>query len=221
MHVTVPLQLGQLLSAPDAAVREAAWDELVAAHTRLLLATTRSFGGGHDEAMDRYSYVLEKLREGDFRRLRAFSPGKGASFSTFLTVAARRLCLDFHRTRYGRKRSADNGGEAEMLRDLRRSLLDSHAQELEAENLPDSCAVSAEDSAVREERDSRLRAALRSLPARDRLILVLRYNDDLTASQIASLLAMRSPFHAYRAVNTVLARLRAALESSGVDGVDG
>lgn len=221
MDVTVPLQLGQLLSAPDPAVREAAWEELVAAHTRLLLATTRSFGGGHDEAMDRYSYVLEKLREGDFRRLRAFSPGRGASFSTFLTVTARRLCLDFHRTRYGRKRDADSGGEAEILRGLRRTLLDCPTEEIVTENLPDCHAISAEDAAVREERDSRLRTALRSLSSRERLILVLRFDDGLSASQIASLLAMRTPFHAYRAVNSVLARLRDQLESSGVDGVDG
>ncbi len=57
MDPTVPLQLGQLLKASDDIVRAAAWDKLIAGHTRLLLFDARSFGGGLDDAMDfRISY---------------------------------------------------------------------------------------------------------------------------------------------------------------------
>ena len=38
MAGSVPFQLGQLLGAPTADLRAAAWDELIANHTRLLLA---------------------------------------------------------------------------------------------------------------------------------------------------------------------------------------
>ena len=81
-------ELNQLLRSSEVSVREAAWERLIAGHTRLLLAVAQSFGGGHDEAMDRYSFVLEKCRESDFRRLRAFDIYGGASFSTWLTIAA-------------------------------------------------------------------------------------------------------------------------------------
>ena len=64
MDATVPLQLAQLLRAPDGATRAAAWDELIANHTRLLLAVARSFGGAHDDTMDRYSYILEGFEPG-------------------------------------------------------------------------------------------------------------------------------------------------------------
>jgi RNA polymerase sigma factor (sigma-70 family) len=221
MDSAVPLKLGQLLRAPDSAIREAAWEELIAAQTRLLLAVARSYGGGHDEVMDRYSYVLEKLREADFRRLRAFSPGRGASFSTFLTVTARRLCLDFHRSRFGRKRVDSDQSDADALRLIRRNLFESLAQEVDTDSLPDITALSPDELAVRDERDSRLRIALGTLQARERLLLVLRFEDGHSASRIADMLGLSTPFHAYRAINAVLARLRVALVASGVDGVDG
>jgi RNA polymerase sigma factor (sigma-70 family) len=209
------------LRAPDSAIREAAWEELIAAQTRLLLAVARSYGGGHDELMDRYAYVLEKLRESDFRRLRAYSAGRGASFSTFLTVTARRLCLDFHRSRFGRKRTDGAVNDADALRVIRRNLFESLAQEVDADSLPDSAALSADELTVREERNSRLQIALGTLQPRERLLLVLRFEDDHSASRIADMLGLPTPFHAYRAINAVLARLRVALVASGVDGVDG
>lgn len=82
--------------------REAAWEQLIAGHTRLLLAVARSYGGDQDDAMERYAYILEKLRESGFRRLRSYNAALGASFSTWLTVTAQRLCVDHHRARFGR-----------------------------------------------------------------------------------------------------------------------
>jgi RNA polymerase sigma factor (sigma-70 family) len=221
MNAGTPLALGQLLHAPTAAVREAAWDELIAHHTRLLLAVARSFGGGRDEAMERYSYVLEKLREGDFHRLRSFQEDGRARFSTWLTVTARRLCLDHHRTRYGRSRPTQDTGAADSLRVVRRRLTDSIASELDADLIPDARAISAEAATVRTERDASLRAAVEALPPGDRLLLALRFEDDLSASRIAGLLGFPTPFHVYRRLNLVLGQLRATLKSRGVDGVDG
>jgi RNA polymerase sigma factor (sigma-70 family) len=221
MDATVPLQLGQLLRAPDGATRAAAWNELIADHTRLLLAVARSFGGSHDETMDRYSYILGELRQADFHRLRSFEPNRGASFSTWLTVLARRLCLDYHRARYGRQRPAGDSGGSASQRAIRRSLADSLASELDAESLADSETLAADALAVRRERDAGLRAALRALSARERFLLALRFQDELSASRIARMLGMPTPFHAYRQLNGILARLRVALESRGIDGSDG
>ena len=101
---------------------------------------------GHDEAMERYSYILEKLREGDFHRLRAFQADGRARFSTWLTVAARRLCLDHHRTRYGRNRPDRDPEEAEPLRVIRRRLADSLSTEVDTDRLPDAGALPADQS---------------------------------------------------------------------------
>src|SRR6266496_2586788 len=101
MEGSAPLELSQLFRAHDLANREAAWEKLIDRHTRLLMAVARSFGGDHDSVMERYSYILEKLRDAEFRRLRSYDAAAGASFPTWLTVTARHLCLDLHRARYG------------------------------------------------------------------------------------------------------------------------
>jgi RNA polymerase sigma factor (sigma-70 family) len=221
MDNAAPLELGVLLHTPDSAAREAAWEGLIAGHTRLLLGVARSFGGGHDEVMERYSYILEKLREHDFRRLRAFQTDGRARFSTWLTVAARRLCLDHHRTRYGRTRPDRDPEETGPLRALRRRLADSVSADLDTDLLPDAGALPADRGMVNAERDQGLRAALAALSARDRLLLTLRFDDDLSAARISGILGFPTPFHVYRRLNAVLSQLRATLQSRGIEGTDG
>jgi RNA polymerase sigma factor (sigma-70 family) len=221
MDGAAPLELGQLLRASDSEHREAAWGELIGQHTRLLLAVARSFGGGPDEAMDRYAFILEKLHESDFRRLRTFDKEAGATFATWLTVASRRLCLDYHRARYGRQRPAHTPNGPDSLRSLRRVLIDSLGPAIDVDQLPDAARASAEDSTVLRERDSILRAEVARLSPRNKLLLALRYQDGLSASRIAAVVGIATPFHVYRQLNAVLAQLRAALESKGVDGIDG
>lgn len=218
---TPAFELNQLLGSSEASTREAAWERLIAGHTRLLLAVARSFGGGHDEAMDRYSFILEKCRESDFRRLRAFDINGGASFSTWFTIAARRLCLDHDRSRYGRHRAMLESGEPNARRALRRTLANAVGAEIDTDLLPDTTELSAEARAIRAERDTRLQMALASLTARDRLLLALRFEDDLSASNIAGLLGVPTPFHVYRRLNGLLSQLRALLISSGIDAGDG
>ena len=219
MDGMVPLELGQVLHAGDRAHREAAWARLIAGNTRLLLAVARSFGGGHDEALERYAYILEKLREHDFRRLAAFRPDGGATFQTWLTVTARRLCLDYHRARYGRYRGPAVTRDTLSPRALRRALNDAAAVDCDVDLLADG-ATSAEAMAVRRERDAALQDALARLTARERLLVALRFQDELPASRIAALLDLPTPFHVYRQVAAVLGRLRQALEARGIDGPD-
>jgi RNA polymerase sigma factor (sigma-70 family) len=220
MSVAAPIALDQLLAAADSIVREAAWDELIAKHTRLLLAVARSFGGGRDEAMERYAYILEKLYESDFRRLRTFNPESGASFSTWLTVTTRRLCLDHYRNRYGRHRPTVND-EVDPLRALRRHIMDSVSSDVDADTISDSAIIPGDTKAVIDERDAALRAELVRLAPRDRLLLALRFEDDLSASRISGILGLPTPFNVYRRLNIVLGKLRAALEARGIDSVNG
>lgn len=221
MDNAAPLQLGALLHASDPASRESAWEDLIAGQTRLLLSIARSFGGDHDEAMERYSFILEKLREGDFRRLRAFQADGRARFTTWLTVAARRLCLDHHRARYGRFRADGRAEAVAPLRMLRRRLADSLGADVDTDLLPDPDAAPADHEAILTERDAGLRAVLAALPASDRLLLTLRFEDELSAARISSILGFPTPFHVYRRLNVVLGQLRDALRARGIEGSDG
>jgi RNA polymerase sigma factor (sigma-70 family) len=216
-----PLELHQLCYAPDTLEREVAWDELIARHTRLLLSVAASFGGGHDAKMERYAYVLEKLREHDFRRLRVFKAQGRARFSTWLTVTARNLCLDHTRAQYGRSRDVADEAKSVALRHVRRRLADSLGESLNLDLIADSSTASADSGMMCAERDAQLAALLRDLPAQDRLLLSLRFEDDLSASEIKNVLHLPTPFHVYRRLNAVLARLRELLERRGIDSRDG
>lgn len=216
-----PLELRVLLHADDSPAREAAWEQLITRHTRLLMGVARSFGGGHDEAVERYACILEKLRERDFHRLRAFQEGGPARFSTWLTVLARRLCLDFHRARYGRVNPSRQSTVADPLRTIRRRLADDQYADLDTDFLEDGATVPADEQAARSERDRLLREALDRLPPRDRLLLTLRFEDGLSAARIGGVLGFPTPFHVYRRLTLVLGQLRAALQARGVEDSHG
>jgi DNA-directed RNA polymerase specialized sigma24 family protein len=62
-----------------------------------------------------------------------------------------------------------------------------------------------------------VQAALACLRPRDVLLLKRRFEDDLSAQQIAPLLDMPTPFHVYRRLNALLADLKHALGRRGVE----
>lgn len=215
-----PLQLGELLHASSSPAREAAWEELITEHTRLILAVARSFGGDNDQIMDRYAFILGKLRESDFRRLRAFRSDAGAKFSTWLTVASRRLCLDEIRSRYGRARVTSDDERTTLFRRMRRELMDSgDSDSADVDQLPDH-VKGADEQAEIEERDSLLSVELMQLSANDRLLLALRFEDSLPASRIATVMGFSNQFTVYHQLASICARLRTVLQAKGIDSVD-
>ena len=76
-----------------------------------------------------------------------------------------------------------------------------------------------EVSAQLEERErlESLAEVLAQLPAADRLLLQLRYEGDYTATHIARLLSLPTPFHVYRRLRAVQARLAELLRARGID----
>jgi RNA polymerase sigma factor (sigma-70 family) len=83
-------------------------------------------------------------------------------------------------------------------------------------------AASADERILERERRAQLRKAtgslaraLRELPARDRLILRMRYQDGLTVRKIASVLEIEDR-RLYRRLKQCLGRLRTTLEGEGV-----
>ena len=186
--------------------RDEAWTDFVQEYTRLLLHVARESSQDRDEAMDAYANILEKLREDGCRRLRAYSAHPQSQFTTWLVVVARRLCIDYHRQKYGRTcRGSNPEGDN---RQTRRKL----------ENLGDSVAI---DDTVfdrneidigleleKAEQRSELEAVTSSLTAADRLLLTLRFEDELSAAEIADILGMPSQFHVYRRLRCILAGLK-------------
>ena len=212
-----PQELARLLNASDPPTREAAWDAFVAAHNRLLLYTARSLNHDHDGAMDSYTYVLEALREDGHRRLRAYSADGRGKFSTWLVVVVRRLCLDFRRHKYGRARDPSPEGRASHA--ARRRLVDLITEEIDVSNTVTSDTDPALELHQRE-RSAALAATLQALSPRDRLLLTLRFEDGLSAAEIARLTGMATPFHVYRRLNHLLAALRLALRERGIEAAE-
>jgi RNA polymerase sigma factor (sigma-70 family) len=211
----VPRSLDRLLNASatgDPGELDAAWRAFAAEHTRLLLHVARSIFKSHDEVMDAYAFILEQLRVDGCRRLREFADDPRSKLSTWLVVVARRLCLDLYRRRYGR----DRGDDSREQRAIRRRLQDFLSEDVEVHHLATTHAASAELVLRQSELLSALDRALVEVGASDRLLLRLRFDDDLPAQEIARLLGFASAFHVYRRVNGLLARLRRGLEKQGV-----
>jgi RNA polymerase sigma factor (sigma-70 family) len=216
-----PRELSRLLDARTPASTNTAWDDFVALHSPLLLHVTRALTSDRDEAMDAYTRVLERLREDDCRRLRAYVPDGRSRFTTWLVAVVRRLCLDWHRERFGRAR-ADGSARAHEAHERRRRLR-TLARDVGVEEFDDTADVGTGEADGPDEqlRTLELRealdAALAMLPPSDQLLLRLRFDDGCSAQQIARTLHYPTPFHVYRRLNALLAQLRATLRARGIE----
>lgn len=137
--------------------------------------------------------LVARLWSDNFKALRSWR-GEG-KLSTYLTVIVTRMCLE-------RRRLAE-----------RTTPLD-EAREPEAEQ------PSAESLAVERQQAAAARAALALLRPRDRLLLVLRFVDERTPSEIAPLLGL-SPGTCRKALHDALGRLRRRLQDQAPDLFDG
>lgn len=206
------------LSSLVPAERDRAWDAFVSSHSALLIRVARIVLRDHDAAMDAYASILGHLRDDDFKRLGAYRVTDGCTFETWLAVVARRLCLDYHRHKYGRARGDDALSlEAQTVR---KRLADLISVELDfqpdlATNHPSPDAALNQAEVV-----EALNAILADLAARDRLLLRYRFDDELPAIQIMRVMKFRSVFHVYRRVNSILALCRTSLEQQGFRSSD-
>ena len=221
MAETLPPELIALFAAKDPPATDAAWGRFVSLHSRLLLHAARSLGKDYDGAMDRYAYALERLRERDFHRLRAYRPDGRTKFTTWLLVVFRRLCLDHYRQRYGRSPSSERSQSPTDNRVLRRQLADGLTGRVDPELVEAPDHQSADAELDERQRSDRLAAALSALPPADRLLLKFRFEDDLSASAIARAMGLPTPFHVYRRLNVLLLTLRRVLQAGGIEGSSG
>lgn len=164
--------------------------------------------------MDHYTYMLEQLRADDFKRFRAYVPDERTKFTTWLVVVARRLCLDHHRRIYGRFRV--DGAEADSPEATRRRLAQLLVAEIDVADLPAEHVMNPEQEIRAKQLLECLTAALATLRPEDRLVLRLRFQDEVPVREITQLMELPTVFHLYRKINKVLKRIRNVLEEMGV-----
>lgn len=195
--------------------REAAWSAFVEEHTRLLLHVARTVDGRNDGGMDAFAFVLGKLREDEFRRLRTWRNDGRSRLSTWLVVVARRLCLDFVRHRDGRTPAVPDPGVQVVGTLARRALAGRIANDGGDPDVLVDPAPSAERALRVAELSRALDEAVATLTPDERQLLRLRFEDELTGRAIAVASRLPTPFHAFRRVNAVLERLRERLVERG------
>lgn len=211
-------ELRAILEPGDARAREAAWDDFVARHSRLFLHMARLVMPDRDGTMDAYAYLLEELRRDDFRALRGYTPDNRSRLTTWLAVIARRTSVDFYRRRYGRLRGEGLARHVQAARAARRSLVLLPTWTTPPNDIPDPVSQNPENHLRAAELQHALEAERAKLSPADRLLLQLRFDEDLSASAIASILGLPSPFHVYRRLKTVCDELRRRLTVRGIEG---
>jgi RNA polymerase sigma factor (sigma-70 family) len=214
MPPALPTALEFLLARRDDTSRAQAWAEFLAGCSDLLLRVARVMGGDEDAIMDRYAFILDALSRDDYRRLRAYANDGTSSFETWLAVVARRLCMDEYRGRYGRAQG-DSEVAAER-RSTRRNLTDLVGNELGLDDVPANGNSAPDIALEQKEWRATIDAALAQLDTEDRVILRLRFENDVSVPEIARLLRLGSPFALYRRLKRILATLRKALEAGGI-----
>jgi RNA polymerase sigma factor (sigma-70 family) len=211
----VPQELARLLEAAGDGDAEQAWSAFVARYSGLLLRISTTFAPGYDGALDRYTFMLDELRRSDYRRLRTFAADGRGRFSTWLTVVARRLCLDHYRRQHGRFRGAEpDGGRRTLARTVRRGLATLDGGSDDVTRLPAPAPLDPADELDERDRREALRRVLGGLPAHDRLLLELRFEHDLTAREVAVAVGLPTPFHVYRRLEAIYRLVRAQLSGS-------
>ncbi len=243
----------------------AAWHPFIERYAGLVLATLRYLGFDHDEAMDRFVYVCEKLTEDGCRRLRQVRfTGREGELVPWIRTVVRNLSISWTRSVDGRRRLFKSieqlpGREqrvfelyfwhglspSEVREHLRverqkemafSEVLDALStvfEHLDANQLwrlasrlarhrvavtvesphpetgrvfePPASAASPEERLLGKEREERVGSALAALPARDRLVLQLRYEEALSLDEVAEIVHV--------SVSTVKSSVRASLAS--------
>lgn len=209
----LPASLSRLFEASEEK-RDDAWTAFLEAYSERILKTARSLGGDDDAVMDRYVFVLEELARNDFGRLREYTADRRAKFSTWLAIVARRLCIDHHRKVYGR--APATGSNPRSNPTARRRLVDLVGSELALETLPAPRSDRPDRRLEGAERREALQAAVAGRAPDERLLLALRFEEELTAREIAELMHLPTPFHVYRRLNKVLEKLRNELQRRGI-----
>jgi RNA polymerase sigma factor (sigma-70 family) len=193
-----------ILDALSSGAGENAWAEFLRLYSPLVLKVSWHFARDSDQASNCFLFVCEHLARDRFRRLRCFRREGPARFSTWLHAVTRNLCLDWWRREFGRQRvfgSVARRPRVEPLEDVRNDAEDPRPREIPDPG-PDPETLAAES----EQRASLARAVAR-LPAGDRLLIRLRFDEGLTLDQVARLTASGNAQAVDRRIRQIVKRL--------------
>jgi RNA polymerase sigma factor (sigma-70 family) len=195
------LDISRLLGELASASPTEAWSEFLEDYAPVLQQVVHLFETETDAAADCFLFICEHLASDQFRRLRKFRPGGPASFPTWLRAVARNLCVDWHRKTRGRLRDGTYPDRpvSEPLED--HWFTDPH---------PDP-----EMRAASQQRESSLRRMVAGLPDPERLLIRLRFEQDLTLDQIAKLTGLKDAQTVDRRVRQILDSMRESLRERG------
>ena len=258
---------------------EQAWDQFIARYADEILATLRRLGFDHDEAMDRFVYICEKLCEQRFRRLRGIRhTGERGELTPWVRAVVKNLSVNWAWSVDGRRRLFKSIAELPqrerrvfelyfwgglsasevhqqlcLEEDPELSLLDvldalegvfAHLTAQQRWRLmsqllrhrdpvpiaapegdtpgfePASGQADPEAALLQRERRQQVVEALDGLPARDRLILQLRYDEALTLKEVAEIMSL-SLSTVKGSLRSSLDQLRHVLESVTTPGEEG
>lgn len=246
-----------------------AWVEFLDTYSPVLYQTARSCTSAEEDAADCYLHICERLAHEGFRRLLKFKPQGKASFTTWLRVVARNICLDWYRSQYGRVRPFKSVQRLSPLeieiynqRFIRGASQEETLQRLEAQfpgvslvdlsnieerlqtsltsrqqwliatrGQPDfdsPIAVASEDceagaldvadpgpspeaQLVDREQQSQLDKSVAGLPAQERLLVQLRFEQDLSLEEIARVCGLNDAQQVHRKLAAILKKLRTAM----------
>ncbi len=186
-------RIAEILQGLGSSDSQDAWREFLEGYAPLLLQVARYSEPDPDSASDCFLFLCEHLSREGFRRLRRFRVGGAASFSTWLRAVSRNLCLDWRRHRHGRPR--------------REGAVPTRPIEVPLEEVRDP-APGPEMVAACNERQAALASAVGRLPAEDRLLLRMRFEQELTLEQIARTTGLKDAQSVDRRIRGILAALR-------------
>ena len=202
---SLPGELRHLLEVAGSPAEPQAWTAFLDSYSRLVLYVARQIPRDYDVVMDRYAFVVDRLSEQNYRRLRAFAADGRGKFTTWLVVVVRRLCLDHDRLKHGRA-PAPGAPQSAPPRRLLEIVVDPEAMDrFDAGGRP------ADEALEHAQTLARLREGIANLDPGDQLLLSLRYADDRSAIEIAALMSLPTAFHVYRRLRRIHAMLRSEL----------
>ncbi|MBN2399210.1 MAG: RNA polymerase sigma factor [Candidatus Aminicenantes bacterium] len=181
---------------------EAGWQKFILKYANYIFGAIGKYCEDQDEKMAVFLQVLEKLREDRFARLRRFEGN--AKISTWLTVVARRLAIDFLRAKYGRD------FRLKKIRVVSYDAVPAFLKHVATAATPEHEMAGAEQRQAREKLEQELQRALACLSARESTAIQLVYFKGLKIKEAGKLLQQSSM---YKFLARALEKVRNEMES--------
>jgi RNA polymerase sigma factor (sigma-70 family) len=180
----------------------AGWQKFIAAYADPIYRAISKYCDDDDEKMAVFIHIMEKLRENRFARLRGFE-GR-AKLSTWLTVVARRLAIDFLRARYGRD------FRLKKIRVVSYDAVPAVLKQLADNATPERELAATERRRARAKLEAGLHQALTGLSPQESLAIQLVYFKGLKMNEAGRLLRVPS---VYKFIDRTLKKIRCRMES--------